>query len=77
MNDHILDSLPLGFIFLASFVMMVGMLEIGFQVAQRSTAKRPKAQVAQVRALMGATLGLLAFMLAFTFSGSQREPKLQ
>ena len=73
MNDHILDSLPLGFIFLASFVMMVGMLEIGFQVAQRSTAKRPKAQVAQVRALMGATLGLLAFMLAFTFSGSQQH----
>jgi hypothetical protein len=27
-----------------------------------------KAQTAQVRALMGATLGLLAFMLAFTFS---------
>jgi hypothetical protein len=50
---------------------MVLMLEAGFQFGQRQTGKSVKAQTAQVRALMGATVGLLAFMLAFTFSAAQ------
>ena len=73
MHNHFFDSLSIEFLFLLTFLLMVLMLEVGFQFGQRKRAKAVKAQTAQVRALMGATLGLLAFMLAFTFSGAQEH----
>ena len=71
MNNHFFDQLSIELLFVATFLLMVLMLELGFQSGRRSQAKPVKAQTAQVRALMGATLGLLAFMLAFTFSAAQ------
>lgn len=71
MNKHFFDSVPIEFLFVLTVVFMLIMLESGYRfglIAQRSPSK---AQIAQVRALMGATLGLLAFMLAFTFSNAQ------
>ena len=73
MQIHFLDSLSIVSLFILTFALMVVMLELGFQFGQRKRAKVVKAQTAQVRALMGATLGLLAFMLAFTFSGAQKH----
>lgn len=73
MHNHFLDTLSIEFLFLLTFVLMVLMLELGFQFGQRKRATAVKAQTAQVRALMGATLGLLAFMLAFTFSAAQQH----
>lgn len=70
MNNHFLDALPIESLFLLTFLLMLVMLEFGFQFGNRRKAKSVKAQTAQVRALMGATLGLLAFMLAFTFSAA-------
>ena len=52
-------------------VLMVTFFELGFRVASKSNEKTNKAQIAQVRAIMGAALGLLAFMLAFSFSGAK------
>ena len=71
MQNHFLDTLPIGSLFVLTFVLMGLILELGFRLGQRKRANSVKAQTAQVRALMGATLGLLAFMLAFTFSGAQ------
>jgi len=71
MNNHFFDQLSIEFLFVATFVLMVLMLELGFHSGLRFQTKSVKAQTAQVRALMGATLGLLAFMLAFTFSTAQ------
>lgn len=68
---HFLDDFSVGFLFLATVLLMLLMLEVGFRLAQTTQSKRVKAQTAQVRALMGATLGLLAFMLAFTFATAQ------
>lgn len=68
MHNHFLDTLSIEFLFFLTFLLMVLMLEVGSRFGQRKRAKVVKAQTAQVRALMGATLGLLAFMLAFTFS---------
>ena len=73
MHNHFFDTLSIELLFLLSFLLMVLMLELGFQFGQRKISKSAKAQTAQVRALMGATLGLLAFMLAFTFSGAQEH----
>ena len=71
MHIHFFDRLSIETLFLLTFALMVLMLELGFRFGSHNKAKTVKAQVAQVRALMGATLGLLAFMLAFTFSAAQ------
>ena len=73
MQSHLLDTLSIEVHFVLTFLLMVVSLELGFQFGQRIKGKSVKAQAAQVRALMGATLGLLAFMLAFTFSGAQNH----
>jgi ABC-type multidrug transport system fused ATPase/permease subunit len=73
MHNHFFDTLSIELLFVLSFLLMVLMLEVGFQFGQRKRARAVKAQTAQVRALMGATLGLLAFMLAFTFSAAQQH----
>jgi hypothetical protein len=71
MINHFFDSLPIEFLFLLTVVFMLLMLEGGYRFGLGAHSKSAKAQTAQVRALMGATLGLLAFMLAFTFSNAQ------
>ena len=71
MNNHLFDHLSIELLFLLTVVLMLLMLELGFRFGLRTQAKPVKEQTAQVRSLMGATLGLLAFMLAFTFSNAQ------
>jgi hypothetical protein len=68
---HFFDNISIELLFLLTFAFMVLMLELGFRSGLQKQAKPVKAQTAQVRALMGATLGLLAFMLAFTFATAQ------
>ncbi len=48
-------------------------IEVGIKLGSNKKGKTVKAQTAQVRAIMGASLGLLAFMLAFSFSMAQRH----
>lgn len=71
MDIHFFDRLSIEALFMLTFVLMVFMLELGFRLGVRKKGNSIKAQVSQVRALMGAALGLLAFMLAFTFSGAR------
>jgi hypothetical protein len=52
---------------------MVAFIEVGIKLGSNIKGKPIKAQTAQVRAIMGASLGLLAFMLAFSFSMAQRH----
>jgi hypothetical protein len=66
-----LDDIPLLLYLLLTTALMVSFIEFGFRVAKNDQGKRNKAQIAQVRAIMGASLGLLAFMLAFSFSRAQ------
>ena len=69
--SHALDGLSLGFLFLLTLLFLMTFIEIGFRLGRRVQSKPSKAQHSQVRAIMGATLGLLAFMLAFTFAAAQ------
>jgi hypothetical protein len=48
-------------------------IEVGFRYGTMRQSTSKKAQMAQVRAIMGASLGLLAFMLAFSFSMAQQH----
>ena len=69
--SHIIDLLPIWVLFLGTVLLMVFSIEFGFRLGKRAQLDAKKAQTSQVRAIMGAGLGLLAFMLAFTFSTAQ------
>ncbi|MEM1411861.1 MAG: hypothetical protein AAGH19_05825 [Pseudomonadota bacterium] len=74
MNDlqaHYLDRFTPEVLFLFSVALMLLCIEIGFRIGTRGLHKAAKAQHSQVRAIMGAALGLTAFMLAFTFATAQ------
>ena len=71
--QEILDDIPLLLYLLLTILLMASFIEIGFRVGNRRQGKPYKAQLAQVRAIVGASLGLLAFMLAFSFNMAQRH----
>jgi hypothetical protein len=68
---HFLDRFSPEMLFLLSVGLLVLVMEIGFRLGRRGADRSAKAQHSQVRAIMGAALGLTAFMLAFTFAMAQ------
>jgi hypothetical protein len=69
--SHFLDLVPIWLMLIGTVLIMVGFIEFGFRLGKHAQVHAKKAQTSQVRAIMGAGLGLLAFMLAFTFSTAQ------
>lgn len=69
--SHFFDLVPLWLLLTGTILIMVLFIEYGFRLGKNAQAHAKKAQTSQVRAIMGAGLGLLAFMLAFTFSTAQ------
>lgn len=72
------DMLPFWLILFVSFALMVAVFEAGahwgtaHKNKKKKNKKKPvKEQLVQVRSLMGAGLGLLAFMLGFSFKIGQ------
>jgi hypothetical protein len=70
-HTHVLDQFSLEVLFALIIALMILFIEIGFRIGSRPQVVRAKAQHSQVRAIMGAALGLTAFMLAFTFATAQ------
>jgi hypothetical protein len=68
---HFFDLIPIWLLLIGTVLVMVLFIEFGFRLGKNDQANAKKAQTSQVRAIMGAGLGLLAFMLAFTFSTAQ------
>lgn len=71
MNAQWFDSYSIAGLFVVTVLIMITFIEIGFRLGAGVGGKAAKLQAAQVRAIMGAALGLAAFMLAFSFSISQ------
>jgi len=71
MNARLLDSLPIWLVFLLTVMLIVLSVEIGYRVAVNRARKSEKEREAPIDSMVGPTLGLLAFMLAFT---SKRDP---
>ncbi len=67
MPTHLLDKIPLGAFFLLSIVFSLLCVEVGFQLSKNRTDKGVEESESSVGAMVASTLGLLAFMLAFTF----------
>ena len=68
---HFFDLIPIWLLLIGTILIMILFIEFGFRLGRKANAHAKKAQTSQVRAIMGAGLGLLAFMLAFTFSTAQ------
>ena len=63
----ILDLLPLWGLFLAILALVLAAIEGGYRLGSYRHRQSGREKEAPVGAMVGATLGLLAFMLAFTF----------
>ena len=63
----VLDVLPLWGVFLAVLVLVLAAIEGGYRLGNFRHRQSGGEKEAPVGAMVGATLGLLAFMLAFTF----------
>ena len=63
----LLDLLPLWGLFLTIVVLVLGAIEGGYRLGSYRHRQSGREKEAPVGAMVGATLGLLAFMLAFTF----------
>ena len=68
-----LDRMPLILVFVVIVLTQLIFIEMGYRFGTARRGKPNKAQMAQVRAIMGASLGLLAFMLAFSFNTAQQH----
>lgn len=68
---HFFDLIPIWVLLIGTVLVMTLFIEYGFRLGKKAQAHAKKAQTSQVRAIMGAGLGLLAFMLAFTFATAQ------
>jgi hypothetical protein len=68
---HWLDPIPLWLVFTGGLVLMILAVEAGHILGTHWPGRQSKQQPSQVRSLMGAGLGLVAFMLAIGFSIAQ------
>jgi CDP-diglyceride synthetase len=64
----IIDALPVWILFFVTAAIVVFAVEIGFRLGKMFRHRKPEERESPVSAIAGAILGLLAFMLAFTFS---------
>ena len=67
-STRLLDAVPLWGVFLLTLATVVVAVEIGYQLGRFRRRRSDEEKEAPVGAIVAATLGLLAFMLAFTFS---------
>ena len=66
-NNGPLDALPLWGLFLAIVLLVLLSVEGGYRLGKYRRSRSEEEKEAPVGAMVGATLGLLAFILAFTF----------
>jgi hypothetical protein len=67
MNNYLLDAIPLWVLLLGTVSVLVLAVEIGFRVGVFRGRKSQSEREAPMDAMVGSALGLLAFVLAFTF----------
>src|SRR5436189_2549739 len=65
--NGLLDALPLWGVFIAILFVVLISVECGYRLGKYRRSQREQEKEAPVGTMVGATLGLLAFILAFTF----------
>jgi len=66
-NNGILDAIPLWGLFIVILVVVLLSVECGYRLGEYRRSRSEQEKEAPVGTMVGATLGLLAFILAFTF----------
>jgi len=79
LSETILDHSPVWLLYAGTVLLLLAGNEVGFRLGTWRRAHMPEGEKVPARAIMGSTLGLLAFMLAFTFgmSGSRFDARKQ
>ena len=79
LSETILDRSPVWLIYTGTVLLLLAGNEIGFRLGRWRRARMPEGEKTPAGAIMSSTLGLLAFMLAFTFgmSGSRFDARKQ
>jgi hypothetical protein len=67
MPTSVLDAIPLWLFFLVAVVLVLGSLELGLRLGERRRQRAEHEQPGPVGTAVAALLGLLAFLMAFTF----------
>ena len=67
MPEAFLDSSPVWLLYAGTVLVLLAGNEAGFRLGLWRRGRMPEGEKAPATAIMGSTLGLLAFMLAFTF----------
>lgn len=70
LTERLLDGAPAWLLYAGTALLLFAASEIGFRIAAWHATHRPQGDRAPTTAIMGSALGLLAFMLAFTFGAS-------
>lgn len=68
MSVGILESVPIVGVYVGIACMMLASSEIGFRLGKRSRSRQDKEAFSSVGPMVGGLLGMLAFVLAFSFS---------
>jgi Protein of unknown function (DUF4239) len=68
--ESLLDRSPVWLLYAGTVLLLLVGNEIGFRLGRWRRAHMPEGEKTPATAIMGSTLGLLAFMLAFTFGMS-------
>lgn len=68
MQNNPLDLVPVWGVFVTTVALVLAFVEIGFLLGMAKRRRKEDVKEAAVGSMVGATLGLLAFMLGFTFS---------
>jgi hypothetical protein len=70
LTETFLDRIPIWLLYLGTVTFLLAGCELGYRLSTWHKATRTDGEKAPANAMMGSTLGLLAFMLAFTFGMS-------
>lgn len=68
MNPGLFESLPIAVIYVLSVALMLAFGEVGYQFGVRARTRQDKEGPTSLGPMVGGLLGMLAFVLAFTFS---------
>jgi hypothetical protein len=68
MASNIFETLPAGIIYIAVVLVLLVSCEIGYRLGDRARSRQDKEAPASLAPMVGGLLGMLAFVLAFTFS---------
>lgn len=79
LTERLLDHSPVWLLFAATLLLLLAGNEVGFRLGRWRRLHMPEGEKTPATAIMGSTLGLLAFILAFTFnmSGSRLDARKQ